>query len=152
MSDPLVFDAATPRLALPLLFPGQSQKEFFVNEALLRADAAIQCVVEGEATSPPVDPQRGQAWLVGEAATGLFSDRENGIAAWTGDGWRFVAPNDGFRVFDRARACFRLFGDTWEVAIAPEPPAGGATIDAESRTAVVSIIERLVAAGVFAAS
>ncbi len=44
MSDPVQFEGATPRFALPLLFAGQAQKEFFVNEALLRADMVLHGV------------------------------------------------------------------------------------------------------------
>lgn len=151
MSDPLLFDAATPRLALPLLFAGQAQKEFFVNEALLRADAAIQCAVEGEADVPPAAPQPGQAWLVGPAGSGAFDGHDRAIAAWTEDGWRFIAPAGGFRVFDRTRSCFRHFTEEWEVAVAPAPPSGGTTIDAEARAALAQVVEKLMAAGIFAA-
>ena len=150
MSDPIPFEGATARLALPLLFAGQAQKEFTVNEALLRADIAVQCVVEGEADAPPAAPAIGEVWLVGTTPTGDFAEHALGIAGWTADGWRFVAPRDGFVVFDRAAQCFRRFTGIWEKPVAPSSPTGGATIDVEARDALVRILEKLVDAGVFA--
>ena len=150
MSDPIPFEGATARLELPLLFAGQSQKEFTVNEALLRADIAVQCVAEGETDAPPAAPAVGEAWLVGTTPSGAFAGRAAAIAGWTADGWRFVAAREGFVVFDRAAQCFRRFSDAWEKPVAPAAPASGATIDVEARDTLVSIIEKLVAAGVFA--
>ena len=152
MSDPIPFEGSTARLALPMLFAGQAQKEFTVNEALLRADIALQCVVEGEAAAPPASPAAGQAWLVADAPSGDFAGHALAIAGWTADGWRFVTPREGFVVFDRTAQCFRKFSGTWERPVAPAGPSGGATIDAEARAAIVSLIEILVAAGVLAST
>ncbi len=62
MSDPIVFETATAKFELPLLFAGQAQKEFFVNEALSRADLLLHCAIEGETAAPPPAPQAGQVW------------------------------------------------------------------------------------------
>ncbi|HUQ14377.1 MAG TPA: DUF2793 domain-containing protein [Novosphingobium sp.] len=152
MSDPIEFEGATPRFSLPLLFAGQAQKEFFVNEALLRADLVLHGAIEGETQTPPSAPAIGQAWLVGPAPTGVFAGRPGVIAGWTGDGWRFVEPRDGLRVFDRGAQAFRLYSGGWRFAATPAAPSGGATVDAEARATIVSILERLADAGVFAAS
>jgi hypothetical protein len=83
---------------------------------------------------------------------GAVAARTGSIAGWPADGWRFVAPREGLRVFDRGAQAFRLYAGGWRLASAPGAPGGGATVDAEARAALVSILERLVAAGVFAAS
>lgn len=52
----------TPRLALPMLQPGQAQKEMFHNEALALLDLATQAVVEAVGVdAPPGDPVPGRA-------------------------------------------------------------------------------------------
>ena len=152
MSDPVTFNSTTPRLALPLLFAGQAQKEFTVNEALLRADLALHCAVEGEVAAPPPSPLAGQAWLVAASPSGAFAGHALGIAGYTAGGWRFIAPRTGFRVYDKASACFRHYTGAWQRLIVPATPAGGSTIDQEARTAIGNILEKLVSAGVLATS
>lgn len=148
MSDPIQFEGATPRFALPLLFAGQAQKEFFVNEALLRADLLLHPVIEGEVQSPPPGPVAGEAWLVGDAPLGAFAGQAEAIAGWTSAGWRFVAPHDGLRVFDRSEQCFRLYAGGWRAPTGAEAPTGGTTIDLEARAALVALIEVLANAAV----
>ena len=53
MIEPIVFDATTPRHAMPFLIPGQAQKEMFVNESLALIDMLLHPVVTGSATAPP---------------------------------------------------------------------------------------------------
>ena len=53
MSDPVLFESASPRFALPLLYSGQAQKEIFVNEAFSHVDALLHCSIEEEMASPP---------------------------------------------------------------------------------------------------
>jgi hypothetical protein len=132
------------------MLAGQAQKEFTVNEALLRADLAIQCVVEGERDDPPPTPVPGMAWLVGATPSGEFTGHAAAIAGWSEAGWRFVAAAVGLRVFDKSAVCFRRYDGTWRLPTAPAAPSGGATIDAEARATLVNIIETLADAGIFA--
>ena len=150
MSDPITFDSTTPRLALPLLFAGQAQKEFTVNEALLRADLALHCTVEGEVAAPPATPLPGQAWLVAANPAGAFAGHTSAIAGFTSGGWRFIAAQPGLQVYDKSSACFRHYTNLWQRCIAPAAPSGGTTIDQEARTAIGNILEKLVSAGILA--
>ena len=152
MSDPLAFDPEMPRFALPLLFAGQAQKEFFVNEALLRADLLLHCAVEGETNTPPVAPKSGQAWLVGDAPDGDFAGHAATIAGWSDAGWRFVAPRDGLRIFDAASRSFRVYADGWRHGVSPPAPSGGAVVDIEARAVLSALLLALAQAGVLATS
>jgi hypothetical protein len=149
MSNPLPFESATPRFDLPMLFAGQSQKEFYVNEALLRTDLLLHCAVESRRTSPPTAPVPGQAWLVGENPTEAFAGHEHKIAAWTEGGWRFFAPRPGLRVFDLSLSAFHLFvSGAWQEPGSIAAPEGGSTVDTQARTAVAALISKLVSAGI----
>lgn len=152
MTDPVTFPTATPRYSLPLLFAGQAQKEFYVNEAHALADALLHAACEGEATDPPVDPADGEAWLVASGATGEWAGEDGKLAARQAGNWLFVAPNDGMRLFDRATGQVLLFNGGWQRPAAPALPGGGSVIDAEARTAIAGLVTALVGAGVLPSS
>jgi hypothetical protein len=102
-------DERTPRLALPLLQPGQAQKETTHNEALTVLDLTVQASVLTVGTNvPPAVPLVGSAWIVGTAPTGGWVGQARAIAGWTSGGWRFVAPRDGMTAAESGRsACWR---------------------------------------------
>ena len=134
----------TARLGLPLLAVAQAAKEMTVNEALTAIDIAVQAAVETIATTPPEAPAIGQSWLVGEGASGAFSDHDGAIAALTAGGWRFVAPFDGMTVWQRDEALVvRRRGTAWEGGPAISAPTGGTVIDVEARNALAQVISCL---------
>lgn len=151
MSDPLTFDTATPRHALPLLFPGQAQKEFYVNEAHALLDALLHCVVEDERASPPPDPADGTCWLVGAAPTGVWAGHAGKLACRQLGNWLFAAPCNGLSLLNRATGQIIRYDEGWIAPAAPPVPSGGATVDAELRAAFSALLGALAAAGIFAA-
>ena len=158
------------RYKLPLLVPGQAQKEHFHNEALVRIDALLGAAVEGAAADPPAAPAEGQAWIVAEGAGGAWTGRDDALAAWTAGGWRFVAPVEGMRVWNKSAAHeLRWTGSAWtagelfasKIVIAGQQvvgarlaavpsPSGGTIIDAEARQAIDAIIATLMSHGLTA--
>src|SRR5690348_3365096 len=135
MSDPITFASASPRHGLPLLFSGQSQKEFFVNEAHALVDALLHAAVEGEDDAPPSTPAEGECWLVGESPSGAWAGHAGALASYQAGGWIFAAPRDGLRVLDRASGQEIRYRDGWQRPATPPEPVGGTTVDAEARAA-----------------
>ena len=159
------------RLGLPLMQAGQAQKEWTHNEALALLDLAVQAsVVAVGVNAPPPAPVPGQAWVVGPAPTGAWSDRPHAVAGWTENGWRFLAAREGLALWSLADArTVRFEGGAWRVGVLAGSrvtidgiavigaqraqiiaPAGGAVVDAEARTAIAAILGALRGHGLIA--
>ncbi|CAA9365407.1 MAG: hypothetical protein AVDCRST_MAG93-7936 [uncultured Chloroflexia bacterium] len=154
----------TARFALPFLLPGQAQKELYHNEALARLDAALHPAVEhAGAAVPPTNPAVGQLWVVGPSASGAWEGKADALAAWTNGGWRFIEPQLGMLVWNKAlnlwihwtasgwssgelpAASIKINGKKVLGNRAPHvpSPSGGTVIDGEARAAVDAIIATL---------
>ena len=155
---------STERLGLPLLVPGQAQKELFHNEALMIADALIGAAVEeGARDDPPESPVPGSCYIVGSAPAADWSGYADHLACYTSSGWRFVLPVDGLAVLDKSDGTtIRYWAGAWQAgtirgssivvdgqqvvgsrAAAIAEPAGGTAIDTEARVAIGEIIGAL---------
>ena len=141
---------SSARLALPLMWTGQAQKELWHNEALTLLDiAAMPAAVDLSVTTPPADPVEGDCWIVGADATGAWTGRAGQLAGWTAGGWRFVDPPNGARVWIIAAAAWAQRGTSGWTILAPLPaPSGGGVVDAEARTAIAALIEQLRSHGI----
>lgn len=159
--------STTARFALPLIAPGQAQKEVYHNEALTAVDAALHACIEGAPRSdPPADPAEGQSWIVADAATGAWEGRSDSFATWTAGGWRFATPVTGMIAWDREAGHWRHWSDgAWvagwpaaalliggEQVVGPRQPgipnpSGGTTIDVEARAAIDLLIVTLMSHG-----
>jgi len=147
MSVPITFESKSPRLGLPLLFAGQAQKEFHINEAHALIDSLLHPVVEGTASTPPDTPSQGTCWIVDIDPADEWFGHEGQIACYQAGSWLFANPCDGMRIFDRSVATEKRFKNGWQMATAISPPGGGSTVDSEARAAIVELIEALVACG-----
>lgn len=152
MTDPISFTSATPRYALPLIFPGQSQREFYVNEAHALTDALLHAACEGEVADPPTTPAEGETWLIATSATGDWAGEDGNIASRQAGTWLFLSPRDGLRMLDKSTGQMLLYRDGWQRPSTPAAPSGGSVVDSEARTAVADLISALVDAGVFPSS
>lgn len=126
---------------------------------------------EGPRASPPAAPLVGSCYLVADAPTGEWEGQARKLAAFTSGGWRFVTPAEGLTVYVRSAGVPALFrAGAWEIgqlrgsalvvaglqvvgerAGAIASPAGGSTVDAESRTAIGQIVAALRQHGLIAA-
>lgn len=148
MTDPVVFQSASPRFGLPFLFAGQAQKEFFVNEAHALADALLHCAIEEIADSPPTQPADGECWLVGPSPAGEWTGRAGMLAARQAGNWVFIAPRPGMRVLNRATGQDMRFTGAWSAPGRPPEPVGGDTVDIQARAAISRLLNALSLAGV----
>lgn len=158
----------TARFAIPLLAPGQSQKEFFHNEALERIACLLCPVVDGPPQSnPPAGPAVGACYMIATGAGGDWTGHDGAIALFTAGGWRFVEPVEGLGVVERASGVpWHWRVGAWEEGIVRAQeihvdgqkvlhrrqsgiaePVGGSVIDAENRAAVTAILAALRAHG-----
>ncbi|RKF20572.1 DUF2793 domain-containing protein [Altericroceibacterium spongiae] len=149
MPDPLSFTSTSPRFGLPMLFAGQAQKEFFVNEAHSRTDALLHAAIEAEQAEPPTFPEDGQCWLIGPDASGEWVDREGTLACWQAGSWLFIPPRDGMSLLDRSSGQIIRYAGGWKRPSTVTGPSGGDTVDSEARAAIAGLIASLIDAGIF---
>jgi hypothetical protein len=161
----------TPRFGLPLLASGQAQKEVTHNEALTLADLLLAPVVESVGlVTAPASPSPGKGWVIGAGATGAWTGQDGKLAFWTVGGWRFVMPVMGMTLWSVAdNQPVRFTASGWQIGLvsassltisgnqvvgarlaAITSPTGGATVDAEARSAIDSILNRLRSHGLIA--
>ena len=150
MTDPIAFASLTSRHGLPLLFPGQAAKEATLNEAIVRLDCLVHPVVLGEASSQPANPQDGDAWIVGTAASGIFTGHDDAVACYASGAWHFLEASPGMVVFDANLAIFRRFDAGWQQPASISDPSGGTSVDNEARVAIGEICQLLREAGLLA--
>lgn len=90
----------TPNLKLPYIAPSQAQKHVTHNEAIRALDALVQLSVIGTVqTDPPAEPQEGDRYIVGSAATGPWSGKANLLAAFQDGAWAFFVPQEGWQAW-----------------------------------------------------
>jgi hypothetical protein len=160
------------RLALPFIAAGQAQKELTHNEALALIDAGLAAAAESaDENVPPVSPTIGQCWIAGDTPIGAWDGHAGALACWTDGGWRFLSAVEGMIVWLRDQRLWAVRdADGWsigairaaQVMIGDEQvlgargasvpaPAGGSVVDAEARSAIAAILDRLAAHGLIEA-
>ena len=120
----------TPILALPVLVPNQAQPYVTHNEALRRLDILVQLsVLAFGAETPPALPEEGDLYALGPAPVAEWAGRAGTLAAWIDGAWLFVAPQPGWRAWDRDAGVLRV----WDGADWVRPPAD---LDAVERVGI----------------
>lgn len=101
----------TTRLDLPYLMPDQAQKHVTVNEALRQLDMLVQNCVLGAQVSPPESPADGDAYLLSDNPTEIWAGHAGKIAIFVDEAWHFLAPSEGWRVWDKKAAGFKVYSN-----------------------------------------
>lgn len=152
MSNPLSFSSETSILRLPMLIPGQAQKEFFVNQALVILDSLHPQAVVASQPVPPADAPEGVCYRVTGPAEQEWEGCEDHIAVRIGGDWHFIPPREGMRMFDGGIDQFLLFRDSWQTTAPTTAPTGGTVVDIEARAAIGQVIDALRNAGLLPSS
>lgn len=150
MANPITFPSTTANFALPLLFTGQAQKEFLLNQSTVTIDALLQRCVDASQNSPPDHAAQGQCYRVTPTAEAEWSGQEGKLAIRVADAWLFVAPLAGMMVFDRSAKQHLIFRSAWESAPDPAPLQGGSVVDLEARALLGEVVGALRTLGIFA--
>lgn len=152
MTQIVSLDSTTKRFALPLLYPGQIQKEQSVNEALIRLDTVAQPAFLDERAVPPASPVDGAIHLVAAGAQDGWTGHEGALAVRTGTTWLFVEPAHGMHALDLSSGQLVRYHDgEWKRAPTPAPVTGGGTVDQECRVALENLVDALKQFGIFSA-
>jgi hypothetical protein len=152
MSEPFIFSSTTPVASLPLLVPGQAQKEFYLNQALSILDALCPQAVVASQGAPPAAIADSACFRITSPASADWAGNEDHLAIGIGGDWHFVAPREGMQVFDADAGHWLVFRSGWRAAVAPVIAEGGSVIDAAARTALAELIEDLRNIGILAAA
>ena len=106
----------TENLQLPYIMANQAQKHITHNEALRMIDALLHlAVAQVGLTVAPSNPQPGERYVIGAAATGEWAGHDAEIAAWQDGGWAFYVPLSGWVIYALDQQSLMAFdGTQWE--------------------------------------
>ena len=132
------------RLDLPLIQPSQAQKHVTHNEALQVLDGLVQAVLEETgANTPPFEPVTGQLFALGANPGDDWAGQAGRLALRIADAWLFIAPQDGWRAWDKASAQYKVWqGGSWAEIVPDLANLAGVGVgtgwDATNRLAVAA--------------
>lgn len=110
-------DDATPRLSLPYVAAGQSQKHITVNEGLSRLDGLVQLAVESrQVAAQPTTPLDGAVHILPASPSGpAWSGQPAGtLMRFEAGAWEAIAPAAGFLAWVRDEGQVLVFdGEVW---------------------------------------
>ena len=159
----------TPRLALPLLAAGQSQKDVTHNDAVLAIDRLVALTVASRSVAaPPAPPQTGKCHIVPVAGITAWGQPAGTLMHWLGTGWLAQVPRDGQTALVADEGLMLVHRGSWLAVwpvaglriggrdvLAASPvsvsaPIGGSVTDSEARTVLAALISALQQQGILA--
>jgi len=131
----------TPNLKMPYILPSQAQKHVTHNEALRYLDALLHLsVTSRQYTSPPVNTQEGERYLVPAGAADSWQRQDGNLAAFMDAEWFFFTPLRGWTMYVADENVMLVYnGAQWQSLVNPQPMVGVNTeADSYNRFAVAS--------------
>ena len=101
---------------MPLLLPNQSGKGITHNEALIIIDNLLQnVVIDKDLIEQPQNPNRNDCYIVAKNTIGNWYGKDNQIAFFYDNGWRFIKVFEGFFCFVKSYNCFYIIiNNQWQ--------------------------------------
>jgi hypothetical protein len=95
--------------------PGENGWTAKHNAAWDALDVLVQPIVINMTTAtPPGSPSNGDAYVVASSPTGAWVGHQNQITAWIRGAWQFIAPRNGWRVYNQADgSAYAYNGSAW---------------------------------------
>lgn len=140
---------ATSKLALELLASAAANQTLANTTFAQLNQLVMPAVVDKDLTAPPGSPANEALYIVGAAATGLWSSKSGQLAYWlTSTGtWQFIVPRAGFavRVLDEVDAnsvpkIYVYTGATWSL---PDNSAG-TVASVNGRSGAVTVLAPII--------
>ena len=161
---------ASPRLDLPLIAAGQTQKDITHNEAVLAIERLVALVVVSRSlAAPPASPAPGSCYIVPAAGAAAWGYPAGTAMHWQGAaGWLAAAPRDGQTALAADEGVMLIHRGGWQAiwpvagltiggraVLAASPtavalPTGGTSVDTEARNAITAVITALRQLGLLA--
>jgi hypothetical protein len=119
-------DSRTPRLGLPYLAAGQTQKHVTLNTALTGLDGLVQtAVVSRTLTAPSSAPLDGEIWLVPPQATSAdWKDLAGKLVRFEGGSWSTLPVVEGQLAYVKDEKVLVLLGAGGWMDIFPQRSPG----------------------------
>lgn len=108
--------STTPILGITEMEASQAQPHLIVNAASRKLEATVARSVLSQLNTPPGSPADGDRHLVGDTPTGAWVGHDFEIAYRSGTGWLFVAPEEGWLVWNQATDELLVYGTQSPVA------------------------------------
>ena len=97
------------------------------------------------------DNDIGKSWIINGTPAGAWANKAGQIAYWIGGSWRFIAPHEAMRVWNKSTRRHSLFiSGQWTTAPSISNPTGGTAVDSEARAALVAILQYFRLLGILA--
>ena len=148
MPEPITYASTTTQFGLPLLFSGQSQKEFYVNQSFVTIDALLSQSVTASQDAPPANPEEGESYRITSPASGVWIGHEDQLAIFVSGTWQYIEPANGLVLYDRSIGQRLYFNGSWTSAASTPSPTGGSVIEVEARATIDGLISSLIQTGI----
>jgi len=112
---------STTRLNLKLLYEGQVSEGLY-NANISIIDGVLTCSVIDVLSTPPGSPVENDSYLIGAAATGDWTSKEDNLTILIDGVWVFIAPVNGMMLLQRETSPYKhwTYNTGWtQAAIGP---------------------------------